>query len=106
VLGYLPGRRRANYLRTERFESFVIWDVRSLRRVSDSAIVSRSKRLAAEIHRGVLLLVPRPLPETPGAPQYFTAFTGSAVPEDFFLYTVRPPAGAGGNAAARCQPPP
>lgn len=106
VLGYLPARRRAYYIRTERFESFVIWDVRSLRRISDSAIVARSKRLAVDTHRGVLLLVPRPLPEAPGAPRYLAAFTGSAVPEDFFLYTVRPSAGAGGNAAEPCELPP
>jgi hypothetical protein len=106
VLGYLPGRRRAYYVRTERFESFVIWDVRSLRRVSDSAIVARSKRLADETHRGVLLLVPRPLPQTPGAPRYFAAFTGSAVPEDFFVHMVQPPARVGRNARERCQLPP
>jgi hypothetical protein len=106
VLGYLPARRRAYYIRTERFETYVIWDVRSLRRVSDSAIVARSKRLAAETQRGVLLLVPRPLLETPGAPRYLAAFTGSAVPEDFFLYTVRPPSGGRGNAAERCELPP
>ncbi|HEU4587213.1 MAG TPA: hypothetical protein VFS11_01095 [Gemmatimonadales bacterium] len=113
VLGYLPGQRRAYYVRTERFESFVIWDIRSRRRVTDSAVVARSKRLAAETHNGVLLLVPRALPAMPDAPRFFAAFTGSAVPEDFFLYIVRPPdeateRGKGeavGDAAARCHVP-
>lgn len=105
VLGYLPGKRRAYYVRTERFESYVIWDIRSRRRLSDSAVVARARRLASETDRGVLLLVPQALPPMPDAPRFFAAFTGSAVPEDFFLYIVRPPGEVVGRAATRCHVP-
>jgi hypothetical protein len=100
ILGFMPPRR-AYYVRTERFESYVIWDVRSMRRITDSLAVGRARRLAAEEGRGVLLIVPWPLAGVRGAPPLVGDFTGSAVPEDFYVYGVAPPDAAAARDACR-----
>lgn len=103
VLAY-AGRRSAYYVRTERFESFVIWDTLSLRPISGPVAAERARRLAAETRRGVLLLVPWRLSPAEDS-RLLAAYTGSAVPEDFFIYAVSPPEPAPGPAAARCRLP-
>jgi hypothetical protein len=91
VLGYLD-RTAMYYPQSDRFGTFVVWNLQHNKTLGDSTVVKRVKDLAVRSGRDVLFIVHYPLSLTDPCVRPVTEFRGSLVQdEDFFLYNVRRP---------------
>jgi len=87
LAGYL--NRKIYYPGSHRWGSFVIWD-RKRKNLKDSAILEKTRQLAANHQGEVLLIMNRELKDPANQAVKLTQFTDSMVPtEKYYLYLVR-----------------